>query len=439
MQATARIFFDRCPARRNKNGQVPVRLCITHKNVRKYYSITERLKKNEWKSLPVGDIAKVTGDSPRGKYRDIAFEYKHIIHEVEKIIESIPNFSFNQFEDKYFNKIGLWDNVFIAMWSHIQDLKTEGRYGYASSFECGLRSIKEFHTGKKFEFNPRRDKVKMREQAYIQGKELRFVDITPQWLKRYEKWMTDQGLGRSTQGIYVRNLRVLFNIAIKRHHVNTPYPFHEHKPKKALGRKSALTAHQISMIANYDTDHPLEQFYRDIFMFSFMANGMNCNDIARLKYSNINKEELSFVRQKTKNKEEEVNINLPIAAQMRTIIDRHGTRAVGFDAYIFPVLKSEMTDEMKYAKIKYFIKSMNSYIKRIAKSLGIEENVSSYSARHSWATISKNSGVSTEFIKEALGHSSVNVTELYLKQFEKETRREHAEKMEQVVFNKNAI
>jgi len=98
-----------------------------------------------------------------------------------------------------------------------------------------------------------------------------------------------------------------------------------------------------------------------------------------------------------------------------------------------------MTDEIKYSKIKHFIKAMNGYIKKIARSLGIEENVSSYSARHSWATISRNSGASTEFIKEALGHSSVSVTERYLKQFEKETRMEHAEKMERAVFGQDAF
>ncbi|NMC59925.1 MAG: tyrosine-type recombinase/integrase, partial [Candidatus Methanofastidiosa archaeon] len=65
--------------------------------------------------------------------------------------------------------------------------------------------------------------------------------------------------------------------------------------------------------------------------------------------------------------------------------------------------------------------------------------VSSYVARHSWATIAKNSGTSTEFISEALGHSSVTVTKRYLDSFDKATREKHSQKMEDAIFNQKAI
>jgi integrase/recombinase XerD len=441
MQATARIFIQKAPAKKTKDDLCPVKLCITHKRDRKLYSIAERLKK-DFKGrqfLSDNDIVKVTSDSPRGKFKDIALEYERIVKIAEGIINDIPQFSFNQFDEKYFNKVASWDNVFTAIWGHIQDLKSEGRFGYASTFECALRSVKEFHEGKKFTFNPRKDTIETREKVYLGGKELRFVDITPEWLKRYEKNMQTEGLSKSTQGIYARNLRVLFNIAIKKHKVQAPYPFNEYKPKRAQGRKLALTAHQISLIAGYKTEHPLQQYYRDLFMFSFLANGINPNDIARLKCSNIKGGEINFVREKTKNKDTEVNIRVPVTRQMQSIIDKHGNRAIGHDAYVFPVLKPDWTDEMRYMQIKYFIKAMNKYLKQVAKLAGILENVSSYTARHSWATISKNSGASTEFIKEALGHSSVSVTEAYLKTFEKATRREHSEKMEDGIYNNKAM
>lgn len=446
MQATARIFYQTAPAKKTKDDLCPVRLCVTHKGIRKYYSIKGRLKNNKWGALSDDDILKVTGSSPRGKYRDIAFEYKRIVDEAESIINSITDngispFSFNQFGNKYLRKPGTWDNVFIAFWEHIKSLKDEGRFGYASSFECTLRSIKEFHQGRKFSFNPRTDKIASRKEIYLNGKELKFIDITSEWLNRYEKWMQDEGKSRSTQGIYVRNIRVLFNLAIKKHKVAAPYPFNEHKPKRAQGRKLALTAHQMSLIVNYKTEDPREQYFRDIFMFSFLANGMNINDIARLKYSNIKDGEIYFVREKTKNKEEQVEIRVPVTNQMQLIIEKHGIKAIGHDAYIFPILKPEWNDEMKYMQIKFFIKAMNKYLKQIAKAdtVRITQNISSYTARHSWATIAKNSGTSTEFIKEQFGHSSVAVTEAYLKQFEKQTRKEHAEKMENAVYNQNAV
>jgi integrase/recombinase XerD len=443
MQATARIFFQTAPAKRTSTNLCPVKLCITHKRERKYYSIVDKLKNNEWQFVSdeldkegKSDIDKITSDSPRGKYRDITFEYKRIVEQAESIIKNLPVFSFNQFEEKFLNKVIAWDNVFAAIWSHIQDLRSEKRFGYASSFESTLRAIKEFHTGKSFNFNPRKDKVETREKEYLNGKPLNFVDITPSWLKRFENWMQESGKSKSTIGIYVRNIRVVFNLAIKEHKVKAEYPFDKHTPKSANGRKLALTAHQISLIANFETKHPQEQFYRDIFMFSFLGNGMNLSDIARLKYSHISDNEIYFIREKSKNENlKEVEIRVPVTLNIQNIINKHGNKVIGFDAYIFPVLKEDWTEERKYAEIKQLTKQVNKYVRRIALSVGINEKISSYTARHSWATISKNSGTSTEFIKEALGHSSVAVTENYLKSFEKSTRQEHAQRMEDTIFN----
>lgn len=440
MEAIARIFFQKAPAKRTVNDLCPVKLCVTHRQERRYYSISKRIKKNEWLFLSEDDILKVTGESPRGKYRDIHFEYERIKNDAQNVINDIQPFSFNQFEDKYLNKIQSWDNVFSAMWSHIQDLKTEERFGYASSFESTLRAVKEFHTGKSFKYNPRKDKIENRMNDYINGKALNFIDITPAWLKRFETWVKKENKSRSTAGIYVRNIRVIFNIAIKVHKVKADYPFTEHKPKSASGRKTALTAHQISLIANYKTEHPLEQLYRDIFMFSFLANGMNLSDIARLKYSNIIDGEIVFVREKTKNEEsDETKLHVQISKNMQSIIDRHGNKSVGFDSYIFPILKPGSDEKKNYAGIKQLTKQVNKYVRQIAKSVGINEDVTSYVARHSWSTIAKNSGTSIEFISEALGHSSVIVTKRYLKSFERSTRIEHSEKMENEIYNNSAV
>jgi len=368
-----------------------------------------------------------------------AFEYKRIVDEATCIINDIPVFSFGLFEEQYFNKAATWDNVFSAMWHHIQDLKKEERFGYASSFESTLRAIKEFQTGKTYSFNHRKDKVDQREKEYLSGKPLRFVDITATWLKNFERRLKDNHKSTTTIGIYTRNIRVLFNLALKQHKVKAKYPFNDYTPKSASRRKIALSAHQISLIANYQTEHPMQQFYRDIFMFSFLGNGMNLSDIARLRYSNIKEGELCFVRQKTKEKDVEETLHVPITKTLQAIIDRHGKRAVGFDAYVFPILRNEWDEARKYMEIKQLTKQVNKYIRQIALAVGIKDKISSYSARHSWATIAKNSGASTEYIKESLGHSTVNVTERYLKSFEKSNRKEHAEKMENMVLKKGMI
>jgi integrase len=439
MQATAQIYYQKTKSKRTKENLIPVKLEIIHNRVQKYYSISNIIKDPDWLFLSDADIERVTGDSPRGKYRDIAFEFNRITDEAEKVINEINTFSFNHFEEKFFHKATAWDNIFVAMVDFIKGLKDEERFGYASSFESTLRAIKEYHEGKELDFNCRQ-KVETRYNAYASGKPLNFVDITPTWLKAFELWLHKKGKSKSTIGIYVRNIRVLFNVAMKVHKIRAEYPFTVHKPKTAKGRKTALTALQISMIANFKTKHPQEQFYREIFMFSFLGNGMNLSDIARLKYSNIVDGEIWFVREKTKGEEsEEDKLHVPITKNMHFIIDRYGKKAIGFDSYIFPILKPDWSEERNYAEIKQLTKQVNKYVRRIAMVVGINENISSYVARHSWATIAKNSGTSTAFISEALGHSSEIVTKRYLKSFEKSTREEHSEKMENSVYNQNAV
>jgi len=433
MQATARIYFQKAPAKRTVNNLCPAKLCVTHNRIRKYYSLNEMIQNDDWLFLSDSDIEKVTGTNPRGKYRDIAFEYKRIVKLAEDIINGIPVFSFGLFDAKFFNKVGNWNNVFFALIEHIKLLKLEGRFGYAESFQSTLRAVKEFQEGKKLRYNSR-DKVELRFKEYESGRGLTFQDITATWLKRFDKHLKENKKSVATIGIYMRNLRRLFNIALAKHKIKAEYPFSEYTPKRGGDRKLALSPHQIFLIASYKTDDPRLEFYRDIFIFSFMANGMNISDIARLKYSDVKRGEIVFVRQKTGGKE----IQIPITNRMQKIIDRHGNKAVGHDAFIFPILRPEWDDRKKYYQARETNRLLNDSLKQIATAVGITERVSSYVARHSFSTILKNAGASVEYIKEALGHSSVHVTEAYLKSFEGDTRREHSELLEGQVFKTDA-
>jgi len=434
MIATARIYIQKSPTRKTVDDLCPVRLCVTYNRKRRYYSIKEKITNDDWLFVKSSEIPKIMNDSPRGKYRTIKNEYERIVLEAKKVVGTMKVFSFGAFEDRYFNQVKSWDNIFIAMIDHIKSLKSEGRFGYASSFESTLRAMKEYHSKKVFTYT-NRIKVEERYKDYMSGKELLFSEINASWLRNFEKWANQRGKARSTVGIYMRNIRVLFNLAIKEHQISVDYPFSEYHPKEASKRKLALKAHQIRSIADYETKDPNEIFYRDLFMFSFLANGIPVSDLARLRYSNIERNDIVFIREKTKNKDRQTPISVPITKQMQLIIDRHGNKAIGHDAYLFPILRPDMTDHEQYMKIKQFAKMMNKHIREIARDVGITEKISSYTARHSWATISKNSGASTEFIKEQFGHSNVLVTENYLQSFEETTRREHSEDIEKQIYN----
>jgi integrase len=170
-----------------------------------------------------------------------------------------------------------------------------------------------------------------------------------------------------------------------------------------------------------------------MFAFSFFSSGLNTADIARLRYSNIVDNELEINREKTKREQvSERKIHIPVTKSLKAIIDKNGNKVIG-DSFIFPILRDQQTEQQQYLKTKLFTKRLNKYIRQIASAVGIKDRISSYSARHSWATIAKNSGRSVEFIGEQLGHASIATTMRYLSSFEKSARVEAAEEMETLI------
>jgi site-specific recombinase XerD len=111
------------------------------------------------------------------------------------------------------------------------------------------------------------------------------------------------------------------------------------------------------------------------------------------------------------------------------IINKWGNKPGSADQYIFPIISKGLTPTQEYKKIQQATKMINRYAGRIAKQVGITQTVTSYTARHSFATVLKRSGASTEFIGESLGHSSMPTTENYLADFEFEEKKKWADKL----------
>ena len=116
-------------------------------------------------------------------------------------------------------------------------------------------------------------------------------------------------------------------------------------------------------------------------------------------------------------------IRIALKEDSKRIIEKWGQRKFSPDTYIFPYLKFGMTPEKQRNAILLLIHLINEYMKQIAVELEIYKPITTYYARHSFATILKNSGVSTEFISEALGHSSLATTKNYLAGFEQDAIR----------------
>ncbi len=388
--------------RAKKDGTFPLKLRLTFHRKQKYYGTGL--------SLTAEDYDKVMGDRPRNDYKQLRLQLTSIEEKAWEVIRNLSPFSFQAFEKQYNSKKHDIRDVFAAFQAYIDKLDADGRAGTAYSYSASLTSFK----------------------AFVSRKKLPFDEITVEFLEGYEKWMLNQDKTLTTVGIYLRNLRAIYNQAIRESVVpQAQYPFGKHKYQIPAGRnvKKALTMEEIEKIFSYPAPKgSTEERSRDLWMFSYFCNGINLKDIALLKYKNVEGDMLSFIRAKTErtNRQNQKAITAFLTPQAKAIIKQWGNKPAKPDTYIFPILEKGISPQRELSLIRQATKTVNKYMKRIAADVGIEKNVTTYSARHSFSTVLKRSGASIAFISESLGHSDLKTTENYLDSFEDKMKREYA-------------
>jgi integrase len=173
---------------------------------------------------------------------------------------------------------------------------------------------------------------------------------------------------------------------------------------------------------------------RDLFLFSFWANGINFADLIRLKWSdyNLKNKEFTFIREKTKRTAtEEILISFPLFESMHKIIMEWGNDDQGVDGLVFPFLNSSKTQEDEIRVKKNLTSMVNHSLKSIVKEINNDmpfdeklfEGISTYTARHSYATILAHYRVPESYIGFSLGHSRKSVTDSYIEAYSVEDRR----------------
>ena len=254
-------------------------------------------------------------------------------------------------------------------------------------------------------------------------KNLKVSQITPDFLKGYEKWMTDNGRSLTTVGMYLRALRTIFNIAIENEVIDaSKYPFKKYTIPAPQKISRTLKKEEIKLIINYTAKRDADAIALDYWVFSFISNGMNFKDIALLKYGNINGDFIEFRRAKTKRttKNNSLPIMVPLDESLLDIIRKRGNKSKKKEDYIFPIFKHGLTPKQEYVRNKTFIRNTNKRLARVGKELGLSLKVTSYVARHCFATIQKNNNAPLAYISEALGHSNLKTTQNYFGRFEDE-------------------
>nr|WP_294894740.1 site-specific integrase [uncultured Pedobacter sp.] len=394
---TTAIIHDKRIKR--KDDKFAVKLRITHQREQKYFPLNVYLLPEEWE--------KTQSEKAKGDYKKHKLYFNKIEKKAIDIIDHLPQFSFQAFEKAFNQKTDKVKDVFYYFEAYLVSLKKENRSGTESSYRCALNSVKSFNDSKN-------------------RKNLPFSEITPEWLQSYENWMVKSGRSITSVGIYLRSLRTILNQAIE-DGITTKefYPFGKRKYVIPAGNniKKALTIADVQKVVEYVPTTVAEEKAKDFWVLSYLCNGANMKDLALLKGTDVDDKRIVFVRAKTARttKQNLKPIVVMMLPEIKAIIKKWGINKDN-NGFLFGILELEDNSETQLKKVRHFIKTNNKYMKRIGVTLGFDLKLTSYSARHSFATVLKRSGAPIEFISESLGHKDLRTTESYLDSFEDDVK-----------------
>ena len=376
----------------------PVKIRVTYRRVRKYYATGKMLSVEEWEKLP---------ETKSKSLISIRMDIQNSFEKIKNVVQELEyenGFSFDALNARLSKAV--IETVNTAFNAKIQALLENSQIGTHLFYKDALKSIEQFA-----------------------GTRILFENVTMDWLRKYEKHLLNMGRSYTTVGMYCRALRCIMNEGRKAGMLkDNQYPFGNGKYEIPTGqsRKLALTLQQIKSIVAYADGSEATEKYRDLWFFSYLCNGINFADLLSLKYANIQNGEICFLRAKTvRTSKVKKEVCAVITPEMQAIIDKWGTKPQNMNSYIFPYLKGDETPMEKKLTIQYLTKHCNKRIKKIGKAVGIE-GISTYTARHSFATVLKRLGANIAYISESLGHNDLKTTENYLASFEREEREKNA-------------
>lgn len=382
------FFLDK--SRPNSEGKCLIKMNVYCKPNKKRYATKFHASEDEW--------IKLNGTKLRDEdLKTIRQQLSALQSSAEKVIKKLSPFSFVAFEEAFFNKSETTKNTSLQFWfdNYIKKLHAKGSVGTAIAYRTTINSLNAFK------------------------KNLHLQDITPLLLEEYEAHMIKEKKSFTTISFYVRQLRAIINQAINAGLLsNDNYAFKKYEIPSGQNIKKALSQKDITALLNHKPKKEDEKRALDFWIFSYLCSGINFADIIELKPVNIDGNYLHFVRAKTKNTKKKdlrpIRVGLHPRA-MKIIAKWKNTNPD--NPYLFPILEPGLKPITVKHRCQRFIKWVNKRMEEIRLELKIEQKIGTYAARHSFSTMLKRKGVSTEFIKESLGHSSLIVTENYLDSF----------------------
>jgi len=400
--------------RLNKNGKYPVRLqvfTLTPRVQKRYATIFECTVKeftNVWLTT-----------KPLNKYKPLRDEIQALQVKANAVAKELNPFTFEEFEKRMYRKADSGISVRYQYSETYTELMRYNRVGTANVCKQSEKSIITF----------------LESTQVKQYDKLTLYDITVKWLMDYEQYMTDdEGKSYTTVGIYLRALRTVFNNAIEAGEIERQfYPFGKRKYQIPAGRntKKALSQEQLSKLFHAEPMIHEQEKAKDFWFFSYSCNGMNVKDIALLRYKNIQDGKVEYFRAKTRNtsKANLAPITVYLNDYATGVIEKYKNPNTGPETLLFDIIRDDMTPQEQQSRVGNFTRFINQHIKKLCKANDLPEQLSTYWARHSFATTSIRKGASMEFMQESLGHCNLKKTQNYFAGFDDESKKEFAQRI----------
>lgn len=237
---------------------------------------------------------------------------------------------------------------------------------------------------------------------------LTFEDITPDWLRRFDSLMDREGLSRNARNIHLRNIRAIFNDAIT-DELTSNYPFRKFRIKNEETPKRNISAEDMRLLLGWEELHGQQREYLDMFKLMLCLIGINVVDLLHLKKSDYRNGRITYHRAKTNR-----FYDIKVEPEADRIIRRYAG-----DKYLLRIMDRRM-DYKQYARqMNYALQHIGRWTKIDGRGgkYQIEPlfpGITTYTARHSWATYASRLDIPKDTIAAALGHGGKTVTDIYI-------------------------
>ncbi len=366
--ATFKYYLDK--RKISADGLFPLRLCINHKGGTAFVSLGIRLGIEQWDGIR----QRIVNKPDRLQLNGI-------------LMQKLADFQRNLMALSMKRRISSMSAV--ALRDELVFMSSGFDGDGSGTFKRTFEDFISTHENKRTQDIYRATWLKI-ERYDKHAARLSFEDVNREWLQMFFAWLADKSPSVNARNIHMRNIRAVFNFAID-NELTASYPFRRVKITPVATVKRNLSVQQLRYILNANIGN--RQHYLDLFLLSFFLIGINIVDLLTVRRDALRNGRLEFNRRKTN-----TLYSIKVEPEAMEIIGRYkGTEHL-----------------LRFCDGGYNYRLVAMQINKTLQTL--MPKLSTYWARHSWASIASELDIPEDVISRALGHSTsgASVTRTYI-------------------------